>query len=73
MFVGFQRHQCSPPPPHDATILNCLNDREKGRHYFLYDFDAPPPPPSPDATIFDYLYYDRERGGRQLQYPVVLF
>ena len=23
------------PPSHDATILNYLNDRERGRHYFL--------------------------------------
>ena len=39
-----------PPSSHDATILNYLNDREKGRHYFLQDFGAPPanallPPP----------------------------
>ena len=35
------------PPSHDATILNYLNDRERGSHYFLYDFgalNAPPPP-----------------------------
>ena len=23
------------PPPPDATILNYLSDRERGRHYFL--------------------------------------
>ena len=34
------------PPPNapspDATILNYLNDSERGRHYLLLDF-APPP------------------------------
>ena len=47
-----------PPPSHDATILNYLNDREGGRHYFLQDFGAP----SPDITILNY-FDDRERGG----------
>ena len=36
----------APPPPmptpsHDTTILNYLNDREKGHHYRLKDFGAP--------------------------------
>ena len=49
-FVGFWRPppQC-PPPSHDATILNYLNDREGGA-IFLCRILAPPPP-SPDATI----------------------
>ena len=51
----------APPmsPSHDATILNYLNDRVRGRHYFLQDFGAPPPLPSPDATILNNLN-DRE-------------
>ena len=38
--------QC-PPSPHspDATIRVYLNDRERGRRYFLLDFGAAPPPP----------------------------
>ena len=49
-----------PPPSHDATILNYLNDRERGRHYFLSHFGAPQcPPPSPDDTILNNLN-DRE-------------
>ena len=39
-----------PPASHDATILNYLNDRERGRHYFLYDFGAPQCPPPPPQT-----------------------
>ena len=31
----------APPPSPDAKILNYLNDRERGRHCLLYDFDAP--------------------------------
>ena len=34
-----------PPPSPDATILNYLNDRERGRHIFLYEFSDHPPPP----------------------------
>ena len=30
-FLGFWHPQCPPYP--DATILNDLNDRERGRHY----------------------------------------
>ena len=51
-----------PPPSPDVTILNNLNDRERGRHYFFVGFWRPPmPPPSPDVTIFNNLN-DRERG-----------
>ena len=45
-------------------VINYLNDRERERHYLLYDFDfgAPPPmPPSPDVTILNYLN-DKEMG-----------
>ena len=31
-FGDFGARQCPPPYP-DATILNDLNDRERGRHY----------------------------------------
>ena len=35
------------PPPPDASILNYLNDRERGCHY-VYRILAPPmPPPLP--------------------------
>ena len=33
------------PPPPDATILNYLNDSEKGRHYLKSLTPAMPPPP----------------------------
>ena len=40
------------PPPPDATILNYLNDRERGRHYHF----VPPPPPMPSPpTIPKYF------------------
>ena len=39
-----------PPPPLDATILNYLYDRERGRHYLLWDFGAPNAPPPPPLT-----------------------
>ena len=42
IFVGFWRPPMPPPP--DATILNHLNDSERGgggRHYLLYDFGTP--------------------------------
>ena len=39
-------------PSSDATILNYLNDGERGRHYFFLGFWRPPMPPSPNATIF---------------------
>ena len=67
-FVGFWRP--SMPPPPDATILNYLNDRERGRYYLLWDFVAPPPPMSgggPDATILNYLN-DREGVGAPLSF-----
>ena len=32
-FLGFWRPPMPPPPIPDATILNDLNDRERGRHY----------------------------------------
>ena len=32
IFLGFWRPPCPPPPYPDATILNDLNDRERGRH-----------------------------------------
>ena len=99
--IIFCRILASPPPFPDATILNYLDDKERGRHYLCRILAppvtpppppptpqyltilmperggaiifcrilAPPPPSSPDATILNYLY-DRERGGRQLQYPV---
>ena len=59
----------APPPSPDATILNYLNDRERGRHNLLYDFsariNASQCAPSPDVTIFNYLN-DRERGRHNL-------
>ena len=32
-FRDFGAPQCPPPPYPDATILNDLSDRERGRHY----------------------------------------
>ena len=58
IFLGF----CPPPP--DATIISYLNDRERGRHYLVWDFGAPQCPPT-DATILSYLN-DRERGSHYL-------
>ena len=56
-----------PPTPQYLTIL--MTERG-GAIIFCRILTPPPPPPSsPDATILNYLY-DRERGGRQLQYPV---
>ena len=59
------------PPSPDATILNYLNDRERGRHNILYDFsariNASQCAPSPDVTILNYLN-DRERGRHNLLY-----
>ena len=53
--------QCLPTPtPQYLFIL--MTERERGRHYLLEDFGAPPPqcpPHSPDATILIYLN-DRE-------------
>ena len=53
-----------PPPPPDATILNHLNDRERGAPLFFVGFWRPPmtSPPPPDATILNYLN-DRKRRG----------
>ena len=39
-------------------MLIYLNDKERGRHYLLYNFSAAPmspPPHSPDAAILVYL------------------
>ena len=44
-----------PPPSPDVTILNNLNDRERGRHYFLSHFGVPQCPPPPLSTTPQYL------------------
>ena len=57
------------PPPPDATMLNYLNDRERGRHYLflLWDYGAPQCPPPPDATILNYILLT-ERWGAPLSF-----
>ena len=53
----------APSSSPDATILNYLVDREKGRHDLCRILS--PPMPLPDATILNYLN-DRERGRHYL-------
>ena len=43
------------------TILNNLNDRERGRHYHFVGFYRPPMPPPHDSKILCYLN-DRNEG-----------
>ena len=58
--VGFWRPPMPPSP--DVTILNYLNDREKGLHYVCKISALPmPPPPSNDAQYLTILM--TERGG----------
>ena len=57
-FVGFWRSPPPMPPSPDATILNYLNDSERGRHSLLLDFGAPPPHTPQYLTILM-----TERGG----------
>ena len=62
-FIGFWRPLMPPPPlSPDATILNYLNDSERGAPLSFVGFRRPPMPPLPDATILNCLN-DRERGG----------
>ena len=74
MFIRiiFYRILAHPPPSPDATILNYLNDRERGGGGLSFvGFRRLPMPPSPstDATILNYLK-DREKGRH---YPVIGF
>ena len=48
--IIFCRILASPSP--DTTILNYLNDRERGRHYLLQDFGAPQCPPPPQTPQY---------------------
>ena len=52
------------------TILNYLNDRERGRQYLLWDFSDAPPPNAPLPRRQYILIYldDRERGGAPLSF-----
>ena len=63
IFAGFWRPLMPPSP--DVTILNDLNDRERGAIIFCRILAPPMPPPSPEATILNYLN-DREGGGHYL-------
>ena len=66
--VGFWRP--SMPPSPDATIIITILITERGRHYFFWDFGAPPPnaPPTQTPQYFDTnltIYLDVRERGRQ--------
>ena len=71
-FIGFWRSLMPPPLSPDATILNYLNDSERGAPLSFVGFRRPPMPPLPDATILNCLN-DRERGGGGRLYHFVRF
>ena len=63
-FVGFwdSPGPSAIHPSPDTTILNYLNDRERGRHYLLQDLGTPPMPLTPPPTPQYLTILMTERG-----------
>ena len=59
IFCNILARQCPSP---DVTILNNLNDRERGRHYFFVGFWRPPMPLPPQTSQYLTILMT-ERGG----------